>query len=259
MDAGLEALSAEELGRRKLAAEVAKIEYEAALLRRPWRSSQFYAAMLGGLITVLMGGFTFWQGTVKLGAAEAARRDVEAQLRRASEENAALREQAKRLQTAAEDLARAGEAGAANRSAINQAYVASAQVLAQSNLGAAPATRPVVYLQFGETAEAELAARLREGLRASGKYVVPPAERVGAARLPAATEVRYFRNEDAAAAQALADELGALGQASQVLSLAGKPIAAQVKPGVIEIWLGRGKPLDKSVPTPVTPGSPRAY
>jgi len=259
MDAGLEALSAEELGRRKLAAEVAKIEFEAALLRRPWRSSQFYAAMLGGLITVLMGGFTFWQGTVKLGAAEAARREVEAQLRRASEENTALREQAKRLQTAAEDLARAGEGGASDRSVINQAYVASAQVLAQSSLAATPATRPVVYLQFGEASDSELAARLREGLRASGRYVVPPAERVGAVRLPGATEVRYFRNEDAAAAQALADELGALGQAAQVVSLAGKPIAAQAKPGTLEVWLGRDKPVDKRLPAPVAPGSPRAY
>lgn len=262
--------SQEDLARRKLAAEVAKLELEAAALNRPWRSSQFVAALVGGSITIVMGGITFWQGTIRLNAAERARTEVAAELKKVSEENAQLREQAKRLQGAAEELAAArtaaGGSGSAARAAggdvINQAYVASAQVLAQTQPGAVAEARPVLYIQYGETADAELAARLRAGLRATGHFIVPPAERVGAARMPAVSELRYFRADDAAAAQRVAAELATLGITAQPVSLAGRPLAANAKPGTLELWLARPAAApdgSKKLPTPVAPGSPRAW
>lgn len=269
--------SSDDLARRKLAAEVAKLELEAAALHRPWRSSQFAAALLGGSITIIMGMVTFWQGTIRLNAAESARAAAAAELKKASEENAQLREQARRLQGAAEELATARAqptAASANGSAprpaggdaINQAYVASAQVLAQAQPGAAAEPRPVVYIQYGEAPEAELAARLRTGLRAAGQFIVPPPERVGEARMPASAELRYFRAEDAAAAQRVAAELATLGINARPVSLAGKPVAANAKPGTIELWLARAAAAPapapdatKKIPTPVAPGSPKAW
>lgn len=270
MEAPLESLSPEELSRRKLAAEVRKLDFEAHAMSQPWRSSQFFAAMLGGIITLAMGGITFWQGTIRLNAAEQARSEAQAQLRKVSEENVELREQAKRLQGAAELLAAARtEAGgngsaarAAGGDAINQAYVASAQVLAQTGPAGAAPVKPVLYIQYGEAAEAGFAAQLRAGLRASGQAVVPPPERVGSARMPAAAELRYFHADDAGAAAQLANQLATQGLVVQVVSLAGKPVAVNARPGTLELWLARTSSppaTDKRVPSPVSPGSPAAY
>ncbi len=102
----------------------------------------------------------------------------------------------------------------------------------QAEAAAALAVIPArVYLHIGDEAQRAWAAQLGQALQGAG-YAVQGVEKVAA--VPGSTGVRYFNDEDRAAAEAIAKLLRDKG--------AAKAAAQQVKrytvrPGSLEVWL----------------------
>jgi len=95
--------------------------------------------------------------------------------------------------------------------------------------------RPLVYLQYADARQGELAERIRVQLNKSG-YTAPGFEKV--AVVPATTELRYFRKEDGQAAKALAELLKQSGIGDFVVKFVpGFESRTQLRQ--FEIWLAR--------------------
>ena len=100
---------------------------------------------------------------------------------------------------------------------------------------AAPAGPALVYLQFADPGQRPEVERLRGKLGQAG-YKAPDAEQVG--QVPSQNELRYFRRDDAPAAQALVAELASWGLAGAVPRFAsGFETSAQRQQ--FELWLAR--------------------
>jgi hypothetical protein len=119
------------------------------------------------------------------------------------------------------------------------AGVQQAIATAQPSAPAAPAVQPssfTIYVQYPE-GQGETAEKVRTLLAQRG-YHAPGMERV--AKVPERLEVRYYRPEQRAAAEALAREVAAaIGQppeaAAAKLLKSSKPLPS----GIMEVWLPR--------------------
>ena len=121
---------------------------------------------------------------------------------------------------------------------IQQQAIAQVAPAVQARIEQATQATSLVYLQYAEPSQQAVAEQLRR-LLGRGGYQAPGIERVGAA--PSRTEVRYFRKEDEAAAESLAQRLEAwnLGDVTSRY-VQGYAQRAQVRQ--LEIWLPRADP-----------------
>lgn len=99
---------------------------------------------------------------------------------------------------------------------------------------------PRIYVQIPDEARRGEAVDLSKRLNLSvidgqPAYSVEGIENVGSARSPSSTQVRYFRNEDAAAAKNISDQLVKLGAGDS------KPVpsAGKAMPFQLEIWFAK--------------------
>ncbi len=88
-----------------------------------------------------------------------------------------------------------------------------------------------VYLHIGDEAQRSWAGKLGQTLRGAG-YAVQGVEKVAA--VPGSTGVRYFNDEDRAAAEAIAQTLRANGAPD---AAAQQVKRYKVRPGSVEVWL----------------------
>jgi hypothetical protein len=209
--------------RRRVVARAAelKLAAEQEVARREitkfWRN-----VVIAVALTALAAlGFAFWRVSVDRDSAlhardeaETARRRAEAALKEAAEANVAV---TRTIDT---------------QKAIFSA--ASPELQRQiEDLQAKVGAKPLVYVQYASSRQAEFAAQLQSKLNAAD-YSAPGTEQVTAA--PARNEVRYFRKEDESAARELAARLRDWGVTDVNVKLVqGYEARTQVRQ--FEVWL----------------------
>ena len=93
-----------------------------------------------------------------------------------------------------------------------------------------------VFIHVGDEGQRVVATRLGESLKHLG-FAVQGVEKVAA--VPNITSVRYFNEEDSAAADAIASALKRNGATDAVVQ---KVTRYKVRPGSLEVWLSRAVP-----------------
>jgi hypothetical protein len=97
----------------------------------------------------------------------------------------------------------------------------------------------VVYIQFKDDGDRELAKKLMQSLKLSG-FTAPGVEQIAPKNFPAENEIRYFNDteEEKKLAQSVADAAQAFFQKEHIEVHFSPPklIHLQAPPGQIEIW-----------------------
>jgi tetratricopeptide (TPR) repeat protein len=127
--------------------------------------------------------------------------------------------------------------------------VAAADV--QARLSRAEALKPFVFLQIGDEKQRAMAQTVVAKLASMG-YSAPGIENVGAARLPASTQVRTQGASDPALARWMAQFLGKLTQADVAVQTLRQ---AQPKTDTYEIWFDKDLCLTPARTVPACSGS----
>jgi hypothetical protein len=202
-------------------------------LNKRWR---LWTVPLGVLVVLALG----WQYQRLVDEARAARE--QAQLAKEKSDQYALQAQAA---ASAQLAAEQSQAALRRLTGQQQATAASepARTIDPLKIGgvrptttaAATTSAAPVYLQFADPAQRPEVERLRGALAGAG-YKAPPAEEV--AQVPSQSELRYFRTDDAPAAQALAARLPGLGLDGVAVRYA-PGYATGVQRQQFELWLAR--------------------
>ncbi|MDN4589329.1 hypothetical protein DBA29_12580 [Xenophilus aerolatus] len=138
----------------------------------------------------------------------------------------------------------AGEVFANAREVVDEAISRAASPLSDAEAGAlqtrtstiAVAQKPLLYIQFGSESQRSLARRIQASGRTAG-FMVPDIENVKNKRaIPSEHQVRYFREQDKASAEAAAKVLEAAAGPVRVLAVRGR-VASRVHRNLIEIWI----------------------
>jgi hypothetical protein len=127
--------------------------------------------------------------------------------------------------------------------------VAAADV--QARLSRAEALKPFVFLQIGDERQRAMAQTVVAKLASMG-YSAPGIENVGAARLPANTQVRAQGASDPALARWMAQFLGKLTQADVAVQTLRQ---AQPRTDTYEIWFDKDLCLTPARTVPACSGS----
>lgn len=98
----------------------------------------------------------------------------------------------------------------------------------------ARAARPIVYIHIADEAQRDQAREVSRALYARN-FVVPGAERVS--NSPARTVVKFFRADERAVAEQIAEIIQSLGAEARVQGARG--FENRVRPGHFEVWFGK--------------------
>lgn len=229
--------------RQEAVAETERRQKEAQQLHRETRARQnlYWGIALAGVLgvaTVAMVGL--WQDARQ--EAETARRALaEADKARVEADKAVLdaRQDALNARNLLAEKQRLEYTLARGKEALDVA-LQGATAGTQARVEKALNDRPLVYIQYAEPAQAQLAQRLSRQLNEAG-YSSPGVEKVGS--VPLRNELRYFRAEDAEVTRKLQTQLESWGAGPmQPRLVSGKQQARPLQQ--FELWLAGSGRID---------------